>query len=458
MLTGCAFQLFLGRVYTFYSPKIVFLTCIGIFEVGSTICGAAPNSPVFIVGRAVAGLGAAGIFSGAIVLQIGVVPLHKRPVYTSLNGAIFGISSVVGPLIGGAFTTDVSWRWCFYINLPVGAVTIVILTFILKAPAPKNPDLNIKQQISQLDPFGTAVFVPAIVCLLLAMQWGGSTYSWQNARVIVLLILFGMLLITFIFIQRWKGTTATIPPHIIKQRSVAAGLLTTICMGGSMMSMVYYLPLWFQAIKGVSAVKSGIMIIPTVLALVIGSILAGGLTQRFGYYVPFLYLAAVLVPISTGLFTTFTTTTGHAKWIGYQVLMGFGIGVGMQQSSMAAQTVLSRQPKDVPTGVSLMFFGQQLGGSIFVSVGQNVLSNKLIKGLIDAAVPGLSPSTVLDAGATGIRSVVDPKYLEAVLKAYNAAVTDVFYVAVGVSCVLIVGALAMEWKSVKKDKKPQPKA
>lgn len=132
MLTGCAFQLFLGRLYTFYSAKSIFLCCIVVFEVGSAICGAAPSSPVFIVGRAIAGLGAAGIFSGAIVLQISVVPLHKRPVYTSLNGVIFGISSVIGPckpwsspsasvrfslaynhaVIGGAFTTNVSWRWC----------------------------------------------------------------------------------------------------------------------------------------------------------------------------------------------------------------------------------------------------------------------------------------------------------------------------------------------------------
>lgn len=330
---------------------------------------------------------------------------------------------------------------------------MIILIFILKAPTPKNPNLTIKQQISQLDPLGTAVLVPAIVCLLLAMQWGGSIYAWSSARIIVLLVLFGVLSIVFILIQYWKGATATLPPHIIKQRSIAAGVLTTVSMGGSMMLMVYYLPLWFQAIKGATAVKSGIDVIPLVLALVVGSISAGILTQKFGYYVPFMYLAAVMVPISTGLFTTFTTTTGHAKWIGFQVLLGFGIGVGMQQPSMAAQTVLSKQPKDVPTGVSVMFFGQQLGGAIFVSVGENVLSNKLLQGLRQARVPGLGARTVLEAGATGIRDVVAAKYLNIVLDVYNAAVTRVFLVAVGTSCILIVGAVGMEWKSIKKDKK-----
>jgi MFS family permease len=192
------------------------------------------------------------------------------------------------------------------------------------------------------------------------------------------------------------------------------------------------------------------MTIPFVLALVFGTIFAGACTQRFGYYVPFMILSAAVVPIATGLFTTFHTDTGHAKWIGYQVLIGFGIGLGMQQSSMAAQTCL---PKiDVPTGVSLMFFAQQLGGTVFVSVGQNILSTRLISGLAAARIPGLDPGIVVNAGATNIRNVVRPEYLGAVLKAYNHAVTTVFDVAVGTSCLLIVGAVFMEWKSVKKDK------
>jgi energy-converting hydrogenase Eha subunit E len=192
------------------------------------------------------------------------------------------------------------------------------------------------------------------------------------------------------------------------------------------------------------------MTIPFVLALVIGSIFAGGCTQRFGYYVPFMFASAVIVPISTGLFTTFHTDTGHAKWIGYQVLVGFGIGLSMQQPSMAAQTVL---PKiDVPTGVSLIFFGQQLGGTVFVSVGQNILSSRLISGLAEAKIPGLDPGIAVNAGATNIRNVVQPEYLGAVLQAYNHALTTVYHVAVGTSCVLIVGAAFMEWKSIKQDR------
>ena len=397
------------------------------------------------MGRATAGLGSAGVFSGAIIIVVYLVPLQKRPIFTGLLGACFGIASVIGPVLGGAFTNNVSWRWCFYINLPIGAVAIAIIFIVLKLPSLKNASLSLRQQFLQLDPLGTLFFLPSIVCLLLALQWGGSTYAWNSGRVIALLVLFGVLGIAFTAIQVWKQEAATNPPRIVKQRTIAGAILFSVCVGATLQVMVFYLPIWFQAIKDVSPVKSGIDNIPLVLALVVASIMSGILVSKLGYYTPFMIASAVVMSIVASLITTFKRDTGHPQWIGYQVIFGFGLGLGMQQAGIAAQTTLSRQ--DIPVGASMMFFAQSLGGAVFISVGQNIFTNRLVSGL--ARVAGLNPQTIITAGATNLRAVVTVEQLGGVLTIYNEALARAFDVALAVSCTSIVGALVTEWKSVK---------
>ncbi|KAB8218552.1 major facilitator superfamily domain-containing protein [Aspergillus novoparasiticus] len=452
LVTGCAFQLIYGRFYTFYTPKWVFLSAIAVFEVGSAVCGAAPTSTAFIVGRAIAGLGSCGIFTGSIVLIVDVVPLQQRPMMTGFMGSIFGVSNVIAPLIGGAFTDRVTWRWCFYINLPIGAAAVIIIMFLLKASPPPHQSTasTFRERASQFDPLGAFFFLPAMVCLILALQWGGTKYPWSNGRIIALFVLFGVLMIAFVAVQVWKRETASVPPRIIKVRSIAAGVFYSLTLGGSMMVIVYYLPIWFQAIKGVSVVKSGVMNLPLVLSLVIAGILAGIGVSRIGYAVPFMYASAILMSIGAGLLTTFTVSTGHAKWIGYQVIYGFGLGLGMQRASVAAQTELER--KDVPTGSALMMLSQSLGGAIFLAVAQTVFTNGLISNL-QGAVPGYDGKSlahvVEGAGATTLRQLVGGQDLPAVLVAYNTAVRNTFILGLALSCATIIGAIFAKWTSVK---------
>lgn len=147
------------------------------------VCGAAPNSVALIIGRAVAGVGSAGIFSGALVIIAYAVPLVKRPIFTGIIGGMYGLASVAGPLMGGAFTDKVSWRWCFYINLPIGAVTIFGIAWFFDSPPRKNEtSIGFKDRVQQFDPIGTVLFIPCIVCLLLALQWGGTKYPWSNGK------------------------------------------------------------------------------------------------------------------------------------------------------------------------------------------------------------------------------------------------------------------------------------
>ncbi|CAD0013159.1 unnamed protein product, partial [Aureobasidium pullulans] len=426
LLTTCSFQLFFGKLYSFLSLKWVFLVALFIFELGSFVCGIAPTSTALIVGRAVAGVGSAGLFSGAILIIANSVPLRKRPSYTGLIGAMYGLASVAGPLMGGAFTDHLTWRWCFYIA--------------------KKLSVGWKNRIMDFDPAGTVIFLPMIICLLLALQWGGSTYPWSSGRVIALFVVFGVLLAIFVSIQFYVGEKATIPPRIIKQRTVAASAWFGVSLGAAFFLFVYYLPIWFQAIKGVSATKSGIMSLPLILGVVICSVVAGGLVTTFGYYSPFMWASSVLMAIGAGLLSTFKVDTGHAEWIGYQALFGIGVGLGMQQILIAVQTVLPAA--DIPTGTAIVMFFQTLGGALFISVGQNVFTNKLVSGL-KAAVPDLDPAIVLSTGATELKSAIGEQYRDGVLQAYNDALTNSYYVAVALATLSIIGSAAVEWKSVK---------
>ena len=185
---------------------------MAIFEIGSAICGAAPNSVTLIIGRAIAGFGSAGLFSGAILIIANTVPLRKRPTYMGLIGGMYGFASVAGPLLGGVFTEFASWRWCFYVNLPLGAVTMLFILIFFHptgSSTARKLEGNWKEKIAQLDIYGTVVFLPMVVCLLLALEWAGTQYAWSNWRVVLQLCLFSVLVLAFVGIQVWKKVQAS---------------------------------------------------------------------------------------------------------------------------------------------------------------------------------------------------------------------------------------------------------
>jgi len=306
--------------------------------------------------------------------------------------------------------------------------------------------LGWKAKLEQFDLYGTIIFLPMIVCLLLALQWGGSKYPWHNGRIIALFVVFAVLAMIFGVIQAWKKDNATVPPRVLKQRSVAAAAWFGATLGSAFFIFVYYLPIWFQAIKGVSAVGSGIRNIPMILSLVIFSMISGGIITKIGYYTPFVIASTVLMSIGAGLLSTLKTDTGSGEWIGFQILFGAGVGFGMQQTMIAVQTVLPKE--DIPIGTAIVMFTQTLGGALFISVAQNVFTNRLLVNL-KQVVPDLDPAIVLATGATSLKSVIPHQYLAGVQTAYNTSIISTFYVAVAMAALSIFGSCLLEWKSVK---------
>ncbi|KAI1346161.1 putative efflux pump [Xylaria sp. FL0043] len=447
LLTTAALQLLFGKFYTFLSIKWVYMTAIFIFEVGSLICGVAQNSVTLIIGRAVAGLGSAGLFSGALLILAHSVPLAKRPLYTGLIGGVYGIASVAGPLLGGVFTDKVTWRWCFFINLPIGAVTLVVIGFFFPDPVQKKPvQETLSQRLMRFDPIGTLIFIPAIVSLLLALQWGGTTYPWNNGRIIALFVVFGVLLLAFLYIQYRQQENATVPPRIFRQRTVMAGSFFAFTVGSAFFLFVYYIPIWFQSVQGASAVNSGIRNLPLLLSVVVTSLFSGGLITVFGYYTPFMIFGSIIAAIGGGLLTTWKPDVSTGVWIGYQIVFGIGVGAGLQQPLIAVQTVLGID--DVPVGTSVIAFMQTLGGALFVSVGNSVFNNKLVQELVEH-VPSMKPEDIIMVGSTNLQKVLPANILPDVILSYNNALTTAYIVSTALAAVSIFGAVFVEWKSVK---------
>ncbi|KAL4747082.1 hypothetical protein BDW72DRAFT_23669 [Aspergillus terricola var. indicus] len=453
-LTSTALQPSYGRLYKIFSAKWAFLCAVFLFELGSLICAVAPSSTVLIVGRAVAGIGVAGIFSGALVIIALCVPLPKRPLVFGMFGMVWGIASIAGPLLGGAFTDSVSWRWCFYINLPIGGISMAIVAFILQLPEQNQASKGtpLLDRIKQIDFIGAALLIPCIICLLLALQWGGNKYAWSNGRIIGLFVTFGVLAILTIFSQIKLGDRATLPPRIMAQRSVITSTTYALLFGGSFFVLVYYLPIFFQSVRGSSAMTSGIQLLPLMLATVVSSVLTGILVTVFGYYTPFLIGSTAIASIGGGLITLYSIDISSGKWIGYQILLGAGVGAGFQVPMTAVQTSLASKPDDIPQGTAAVMFFQTLGGALFIAVAQSLFQNGLIEGVVKYA-PSVDPGAIVEAGATEMRHVLEQlgqlDQLENVILAFLDGLRDTYRLSLALFLAAFVVACFFEWRSVK---------
>ncbi|RFU24719.1 hypothetical protein B7463_g11622, partial [Scytalidium lignicola] len=447
-LTSTSLQPTFGRIYKVFDTKVIFLIAIAVFELGSLVCAVAPSSTVLIVGRAVAGMGVGGIFSGALVIIARSLPLEKRPMVFGTFGGMWGLASIAGPLLGGVFTDKANSS-----SLPIGGLSMAIVFLVLHFPRdPSDSKRRYLDRIKELDLIGASILIPGIICLLLAVQWGGNTFPWNNSRIIGLFVGAGCLLILFVYSQIRLGDKATLPPRILKQRTVGAASAYVFFFGAGIFAMMYYLPLYLQSVKDSSPTKSGIQILPLMLSTVLTSILAGIYVTLVGYYTPLIILSSALMTIGAGLITTFNIDTVFGKWFGYQVITGLGAGVAFNIPLVAVQTVLDMD--DIPIGSVCIMFFQSLGGALFIAVAQSVFQNGLIDGLKKYA-PELDPKVMVNTGATAIRSVLKAMDREDLLRpaimAYVNGLKNTYRVTVAVFGVAFLMACLFEWKSVKKE-------
>jgi MFS family permease len=319
LLPLSAFQLSFGLVYRYYSTKKVLLVLTALFEIGSIVCASAPTSNALIVGRVITGIGGAGIPPGAYFLITLLVPLEKRPKFLGSLGSVFGISSILGPILGG-YLTSVTWRWCFWINVPIGGVALILLLLLTPdKPPPIKASTTWRKRFLDLDPVGFLLIATCIVALLFALQLGGRDREWSHPRIIILFVIFGAFLLAFVAYQIWRKEEATVPPKVICQRTMLSGCIIGFSIGSVMVVYAFYLPVWFQVVQSKSPQNSGLSLLPMLLSNVIAVIASGVLVGKVGYYTPFSIIGGAILVAGTALITTWTAHISEGKWIGYQV-------------------------------------------------------------------------------------------------------------------------------------------
>ncbi|KAF2495808.1 MFS general substrate transporter [Lophium mytilinum] len=446
----CSLQPVAGKLYASFSMKTVFLSYMAVFEFGSLICATAVNSPMLIVGRTIAGLGGAGITTGGMSIVASSMPLQKRGAFIGILHSTFGVATILGPLLGGLLTQHASWRWCFYINLPIGAVTFAFLLLFFHPPARTSDTTTVLRKLAKLDLMGAFLFAPSVVMILFALQWGGTQYAWKSATIIGLFLGGAGLLTVFALWQVHKGDNAMIPPRLMTQRTIFVACFINFFAMGAVMTSIFYLPEWFQVIKAVSPTKSGVMYLPLALSDILSATGAGVGVSVLGYANPFILAGTSLMSIGTGLITTFTPTTNHERWISYQVLQGLGAGMTLSMPYVATQTVLKGD--DIPVGTSMVQLFQFLGSSVFLAISQALFTNQLRSSLSTLASVGIGRAEIekiLHAGATSVRKVVTEAQVSGVVGAYNDSIVSTFYVATAAAAASFVFSLGLEWRSVK---------
>ncbi|KAJ3497861.1 hypothetical protein NLG97_g1571 [Lecanicillium saksenae] len=454
LLANCSLQPLAGKIYTYFNSKVTFLVFFAIFELGSLLCGISTSSTMLIVSRAVAGLGGAGLMNGRPHYHIGRrAAAQAAAVYGFHDGqsTVAQMGVVVGPLLGGAFTQYATWRWCFYINLPIGALVAVLL-FVIAIPTQVKPreETVLKTIQTKLDLVGFALFAPSIVMLLLALEWGGNQYAWASATVIGLFCGAGVNFLIFLAWEFYVGEEAMIPMSMLRIRAVWVSCMFVFFFFSMMQIVVYYLPIYFQAVKNASPMISGVDLLPSILSQLISTVGSGAAVTKVGYYLPFAVISAVIASVGHGTLTLLTPYSSTGTWIGYQVLVGFGRGLGMQMPFVAIQNSVS--PKLISISMSILTFTQTFGGSVFLSIAQTVFTTSL-RTSIPKHAPNISAEDIIQAGATGVWKAVDnPADLAGVLLAYTESIRRNYYIAIGCSGVCFFLAFGLGWKDIRAKK------
>ncbi|KAI5458814.1 major facilitator superfamily domain-containing protein [Mariannaea sp. PMI_226] len=448
-MTNGGFQSSWGKAYKYFPLKFTFLTSVFVFELGSLICGVASNSTMLIIGRAINGLGGAGIGTGAYTIIAFVAQPDKRASYTGVVGMSYGIAAVVGPLVGGLFADKVSWRWCFYINLPIGGIAALIILVFFTTPSGVHPaTATWREKLLQMDFAGAFMLVGAIVSYLLAMQYGGQSKPWSDKTVIGLLVGFVAISVVFAIWEWYLDERAMIVPRLIKKRPIGISAMFTFFFGGSYYLTIYYLPLYFQSVYGSTPIISGVQNLPLIVSVTISMVLSGLYITASGRAALVEICGSAIAVIGVGLLYTLNAHSSVGHWIGFQILGGIGWGLAFQVPIIIAQSSASAEDMSPTTSLILLFMC--LGGTMFNSAAQAAFVNSMVHTLPSRS-PGINVQAVLQTGATEIRQVFSVDEVAVIVDSYMSGIKVAFAIAIAACGVGMIVSFCNKWKRIGKE-------
>lgn len=405
LLCATATNLAWGQFYGNFNAKWLYLFHIFVFEVGSAICGAAPSMNVLILGRSIAGVGGAGQYIGCMTLIAATTTMAERPVYISLTGLGWGLGTVLGPVIGGAFAqSSVGWRWGFYINLFVGAAFAPVWLFLIPNNKDPRPGAPLRARVAEIDYAGIVLQAGMLVALVLAVNLGGVTLPWDSGRIIAMFVVFGVLFIALGVQQVWNVLTTEarriIPVQFFRSRTMLILFTATAGAGALLFVPTYMIPLFFQLTRSDGPLDSGVRLLPFIVVLIVSIMVNGALMSKLGYYMPWYLVGGCIVVVASALMYTIDQDDSTSRVYGYSVLIGAGTGMFAQAGFSIAQAVVD--VANIAPAIGFIGLAQFVGTTLSLALANAILLNES-QSEIQRILPNV-PVADIQRAILGVRS------------------------------------------------------
>ncbi|KAJ4345586.1 uncharacterized protein N0V89_011719 [Didymosphaeria variabile] len=362
-----------GKVSDIFGRKPILLVTNAIFFVGSLLAAVSVNMNMLIAARVIQGIGGGGLIVLVNICISDLFAMRERGAYFGIIGGVWALASSLGPIVGGAFTQNVTWRWCFYLNLPLDGCAFLIILFVLDLHTPKTP---LWEGLKAVDWLGSLTMVAGTIMVLLGLEFGGVTYPWKSATVICLIV-FGVVTIGLFFLVESRFAPYPLMPlDLFSKRSNLAALGTCFFHAFVFISGSYFLPLYFQAVLGATPILSGVYLLPTALSLSFLSAFTGVFIRKTGQYLPCIWFGMIFMLAGFGTFIDLGVHSSWAKIIIFQIIAGIGVGPNFQSPLIALQSLVPK--RDIATATATFGFVRNLGSAISIVVGSVVFQNEMI--------------------------------------------------------------------------------